>query len=177
MRHRSLGLALVLSVALVGPSASFAAEPGVHVDPNSPAGKEYQLPLETARQQAAGGTATGGRGSGGSGARGATSTAGPSSAPLFGQGITPPRSRGLEGGNPAGHGDVGLSHARSRRGRLESRSRRASDRRVAARRHRSEALLTRPSSGLSDGVLVAIAAGVLLSVAGLGLVIRRAAPS
>ena len=36
-----------LSLGLAG--AASAAEPGVHVDPGSPAGKEYALPLDQAR--------------------------------------------------------------------------------------------------------------------------------
>src|SRR5947208_2692244 len=35
--------------ALTAPSAALAADPGVHVDPNSPAGKEYAVPLQQAR--------------------------------------------------------------------------------------------------------------------------------
>jgi hypothetical protein len=72
-----------------------AAEPGVHVDPNSPPGKEYALPLESARSDAAGGTATRGTTTapspnGGSG--GEASGANAATTPLFGEGITRPRA-------------------------------------------------------------------------------------
>jgi hypothetical protein len=71
---------LVVACALVAPSAAAAQEP-VQVDPDSPAGVEYKLPLEQARRDAAPGADGGGvgpRSGGGSG--------GP--APLFGAGIS-----------------------------------------------------------------------------------------
>jgi hypothetical protein len=53
-------LSLVATALIALPSLASAAqpglEPGVHVDPNSPAAKEYAIPLGQAR---AGGTATG----------------------------------------------------------------------------------------------------------------------
>jgi hypothetical protein len=70
---------LVVACALVAPSAAAAQEP-VQVDPDSPAGVEYKLPLEQARRDAGG--SGGGGGSPGSGG----GSAGP--APLFGAGIS-----------------------------------------------------------------------------------------
>ena len=69
------GAFAVLAVCL-SPTPAAAApglEPGVHIDPGSPAEKEYVLPLNQARQTG------GGRGSGQS-----------STATLFGAGVTPP---------------------------------------------------------------------------------------
>jgi hypothetical protein len=65
-----------VSLAFFGANAGqgVAQDDGVHVDPKSPAGKEYALPLDQARRDAAGGDAPG-RGSG-------------DSAPLFGAGIS-----------------------------------------------------------------------------------------
>jgi hypothetical protein len=82
--------------ALLAPAAG-ALEPGVHVDPGSPAAKEYALPVSKAR------------GSGGS--EGAHER-------LFGAGISPPSSGSSGGGAGASggeaRGDVGSPRAGSR---------------------------------------------------------------
>jgi hypothetical protein len=69
----------------------------VHVDPGSPAAKEYALPLNQARQtgQASGRAA----GSSGSGSSGPGSSSGEAS--LFGAGIKPPRGGTGAGGSRA----------------------------------------------------------------------------
>ena len=66
---------LYLGLLLVGGGVATAQDDGVHVDPNSPAGKEYALPLDSARRDAGGGATSGG----------GTSSY---SAPLFGVGIS-----------------------------------------------------------------------------------------
>src|SRR3954454_16094597 len=83
-----VGLISAALLALWAPSMA-AAESGVHVDLNSPAGTEYAIPLAHARQQ--GGRHTGaGRGSG-SGR--SDSSGGGSDSRLFGVGLHPPRHR------------------------------------------------------------------------------------
>jgi hypothetical protein len=75
-----------LLLAALLPSASAAQdEPGVHVDPGSPAGKEYEIPLEGARQEATGG-------------RGQESGGGRAGAPLFGAGVSRGGSQQADGG-------------------------------------------------------------------------------
>jgi hypothetical protein len=69
---------LALSCLAVSAHAATGLEPGVHVDPGSPAAKEYALPLNQARQT---GANTSGKASTGSAA-------------LFGAGIKPPGSGG-----------------------------------------------------------------------------------
>jgi hypothetical protein len=69
---------LALSCLAVSAQAATGLEPGVHVDPGSPAAKEYALPLNQARQT---GANTSGKASTGSAA-------------LFGTGIKPPGSGG-----------------------------------------------------------------------------------
>jgi hypothetical protein len=63
------------SVALLwGAGVTFAQSKGVHVDPDSPAGKEYALPLDAARGNVAGG--------------GDSAAPGGDAPPLFGAGIS-----------------------------------------------------------------------------------------
>ena len=47
-----------LLAALAIPAPVWAASSGVHVDPNSPPGKEYAIPLQSARTQSSGGSAS-----------------------------------------------------------------------------------------------------------------------
>lgn len=75
-------VALLVVACLAFPAWASALEPGVHVDPGSPAAKEYVLPLNQAR-------ATGGD-------RGSRSS---SEGSLFGAGIKPPSSGGSSGGS------------------------------------------------------------------------------
>lgn len=84
--------ACTLCCALASAQAASALEPGVHVDPGSPAAKEYALPLDQARQT------------------GSESSSQPSSeGGLFGAGIKPPGSGGSSrgGGGPGGTGGGG----------------------------------------------------------------------
>jgi hypothetical protein len=80
----------------VTPQVASALEPGVHIDPGSPAAKEYALPLNQARQT------------------GAESTSARSSETPFGAGIKPPGSGGSSGssGSNGGGGKDGSGSAR-----------------------------------------------------------------
>ncbi len=81
-------------LALAFPPAAMAADAGVFIDPGSPAGKEYALPIDSGRSE---GTPTG------TGARGADGH--PLPPPPFGVGISrrPSRSSGeARGGGSAG---------------------------------------------------------------------------
>jgi hypothetical protein len=73
----ALATLLMLMVARGAP----AQERGVHLDPGSPAGKEYALPVERARRETSGLSDA------------ALVAAGPKAVPLFGRGITPPAPR------------------------------------------------------------------------------------
>jgi hypothetical protein len=75
-------VALALSGVVCCPGVAAALEPGVHVDPGSPAAKEYALPLNQARR---------------TGAPSQSSSEGT----LFGAGIKPPASGGSAGGSGA----------------------------------------------------------------------------
>lgn len=98
---------LVVACALVAPSAAAAQEP-VQVDPDSPAGVEYKLPLEQARRDAGGSGGGGGaRGSGGGSV---------DPAPLFGAGISAAGSQsdGSGGAGAAGEGGKRVDGEQSR---------------------------------------------------------------
>lgn len=84
-------LALAIACPLAPAQAASGLEPGVHVDPGSPAAKEYALPLNQARQT------------------GSTSPSQPGSeGALFGAGIKPPGSGGPPHmGKRGGHGPGG----------------------------------------------------------------------
>ena len=81
------GAALTAVMTVLGalPTNATAQEPGVIVDPGSPAGKEYALPIDTAR----------GEGQGRGGSQGQTST--PGRTPPFGQGVTSTQGRASDG--------------------------------------------------------------------------------
>jgi hypothetical protein len=91
MRSRLLAVA----AAVLGAGATLAApaaalEPGVHIDPGSPAAKEYALPLSQARQTGGGSTSPG------------------ASEIPFGVGIKPPNSGGS---GKSGPGPARPSHS------------------------------------------------------------------
>ncbi len=109
----------VLGLSLV-PGQAVADHDGVSVDPNSPAGVEYAIPIETAREHgSAGAESTSRTGSGGRGHGAEARDRG--AAPLFGAGIGPPQSgapasdaRSAIRGGSAGQGAEGNTS----RGRL-----------------------------------------------------------
>lgn len=139
--------AVALACLFASAGGAGAQSDGVHVDPESPAGKEYALPLESARRDAAGGAPSSG---------GATSSGGSDPAPLFGEGISRDRSRG------SGNG----SDNRSRGGDDKSPRNGLVDSSVAT-------AVAENGSGLSAGLLtVLIALGVLLVGGVVGLSFR-----
>ena len=71
-----LVLPSILLAALLPSAAAAKDEPGVHVDPGSPSGKEYAIPLEGARRDASGGGSS-------SGSSGGSSGGGAAKAPLL----------------------------------------------------------------------------------------------
>ncbi len=87
-------LAAAVALALLFLPQQPAAANGVHFDPNSPAGKEYALPLDQARDEAAGV----GKSDGPAGKK----------APLFGEGVS---SGGSGSGPGAGDGSGAVGKA------------------------------------------------------------------
>src|SRR5438067_6212948 len=87
-------VSLVVALATATPAAA-ALPPGVHIDPNAPASKEYSIPLGAAR----GNGAAGGR----------------ESQQLFGAGVTNARTAAIgasSSGNPSGRAPHAPSAAR-----------------------------------------------------------------
>jgi hypothetical protein len=154
VRVKGAFIAVTLTVMAFGCTTSHAQaglEPGVHVDPGSPAAKQYALPLGQARH-------TGQQATGGNGPE-----------PAFGAGIKPdgggPNNSGhasagnpVEAGHPSGKGSYGSATATAK---------------LPSVVLHSEA--SRGSQGGSDSILVLLGGGVVILVVGgfLGTVLRR----
>lgn len=158
LRRLLLGLGALVLVLALGMPAHGA---GVHVDPSSPAGTEYQLPTDRAREQA-----------GASGeAKGAPGGAG-GEAPLFGAGVedkTPPP--------PARRKPRSRDHTKKTASRSADMPATTSGQAGLGERTPQpvRALAPAPDGGGSGGMLAVAgaAAGVLLLGALAGLAWRR----
>jgi hypothetical protein len=144
-----------MSWSTVAAQAGAGLEPGVHIDPGSPAAKEYVLPLNQARQIGGG-----------------SSTSRSASGALFGAGITPP---GAGGSSRLG---TGAGSAKARGPAAASGS--SGARPAAAQPALSASLLHDASSQAGptggDGSMLALLAGgvAILAIGGLGgMVLRR----
>jgi hypothetical protein len=162
---------LVASLAL--PTAAQAQGPGVFVDPDSPAGTEYAIPLEEARRH---------------GAPGAEPRPGGGNAdpPLFGEGITrAPGASAAEGGSArSGGGSAGAAGGSEGTGGKGGRggdrgAAKAADGEVLGaqeteRSHRGSVAVEAAAQGGSDALLTAGIAGTVLAVGLLvGFGLRR----
>jgi hypothetical protein len=151
-------------LALILAPAAWAQEPdpGVSIDPDSPSGREYDIPLESARRGAEPGRD-----------RGAPVTQGRRSAPLFGAGITPSNSKREADRGTGDDGDErseSTSPAPAREATPAPRS--------AAPPAAVRAAATNPgapSGGIGTTVLIGLGGLLVLAVgAGAGLLARRA---
>jgi hypothetical protein len=144
----ALTVALALGCVSASAQAATGLEPGVHVDPGSPAAKQYALPLSQARQ-------TGG---------GASTNSG--SAVLFGAGIKPP---GSGGSGPARSSAGGTQHGAHRGAAGASSSDLSTSVPAIVRASNSRA-----SSG-GDGSLLALLGGgvAILVLGGFGGTLMR----
>jgi hypothetical protein len=150
---------VVLVASLVNAAPAVAQEDGVFVDPDSPGGKEYAIPLDTQRRQAAPSASTG--------------AAGVEDAPLFGTGITGESggkaTRSSPDGNSERDGSDGADGAVGRNSDipLATGDARAA---VSAATQNPGA----PSGGLGAPAFIALLAAAILLVGGLaGWTIRR----
>jgi hypothetical protein len=100
--RRRLSLAVLLGMLAAFPASPVSAQSGVHLDPNSPAGKEYAVPIDKARREALGAPSPS------TGRAKADPTPADGSQQLFGAGIKPaPRGSGgsTSGGRTRKPGD------------------------------------------------------------------------
>jgi hypothetical protein len=158
---RVSGVLALAAVAVSWPmllaQSAAALEPGVHVDPGSPAAKEYALPISQARRAGEGGS------------EGAHEQ-------LFGAGIKPPSSGSPRGGSPPGR--TGAHRGVPKRAGTSSRS--ADGGTSGAIGTQPPALVRRvadgrSSSGGGSSLLVLLGGGVLVLVLGAfaGVVLRH----
>ena len=153
MRRIGSGLACMAALSLTAMPAS-AQEDGAIVDPDSPSGKEYEIPLESARRQADPRPASP-----------KSISSGTSRPTLFGEGVITPSSaraaRKQDGSSGADEGSDG-------HGARSGTDRRPEAVKIAASQPGA------PDSGLGTPALfLGIGLAVLLVGAGAGFVIRR----
>jgi len=102
-----MGVRLISAVTVLGfwvvPVSAAQAQNGLHVDPSSPGGKEYAIPLDQARGDAAGGPAASTKPPSGGSDSGSDSSTGP----LFGVGV-----KSSKGGSGHKQGSAGKPHRR-----------------------------------------------------------------
>ena len=166
MRRHALLAATISGLCALFPAVAGAQTPGLHVDPDSPTGHEYAIPLDQARGNAAPGSDAAG-GSPGSG--------GQAAAPRFGVGVA---GAGKAGAGHAGSGpDSGGSGGSSGSGSVGANGGgRGSDGKVPATLGslRLDTASANPPGSVGTSLLVAgIAAAVLLLGALAGLLARR----
>src|SRR5436305_4596599 len=182
--RRKITALAVGAVAVSGgiPAGASAAEPGFTVDPQSPAGVEYQVPLDSARGRGGGthhggggnlggtnggggGGSNGGGGATGSGGSGSgTSASGGTSSPnLFGAGIAPATGSGSSNG---ASGAVGKAGGNGSGGQASGV--------ISGARHLPTAL-TASADYSSTGPIAGIVAAILLVGVGFGLFLRMRA--
>lgn len=179
MRRLAAGLTLIAALALPGTAVASGSgqqgpTQGNQVNPGSPAGQEYVIPIPAARNEAAGGppsgTGGGSTGAGGTGGlAGGGSVTGSGTAPLFGIGVTP--SSGGAGASQAST----RGSARGRAGRRDRGAKHGSTGTSSAARPVSLASVTHPGSAGGDGWLALVGGGllVLLVGGGAGIAARR----
>jgi hypothetical protein len=155
--RRSVLFATV-AAALLAPPIARADQ--AHVDPGSPSGKEYAVPLDQARRHAATGNTAA-----------APTGAAPAAPPLFGVGI---RSSGSGAGTRANHRPRRTPPARS----PKKPSAGISSAGATPTPHRLAAAAAQPSTGLGSTALVGALAAAVLVLGGVGGVAlrRRAGP-
>lgn len=178
--RRSISTILAVLALLLTAATASAVEPGVHVDPGSPSGKEYALPFDQARHGAGGPPSAQHPGGGG----GANQAPGASD-PRFGQGITPARS----GRTPGTTGSGGAQQPSRSSAAVGARSGRSPSRAPSRTAPRSRtggagsstplparAGLPTPGGSSSSGWVLGGTAAVVLLGGALALALRRRGP-
>lgn len=137
---------ILLSLAVALPVTPAAAQSGVVIDDDSPTGKEYAIPLEAARRDAAGQTSGGTPGSA-------------STAPLFGEGVGDSGKDAKGGSRPKASGGASQQSSHTESATVQA------GRTAAA---------TVPEGGIGSTLtIVAVALSVLLLGGVIGSIARR----
>lgn len=149
MRTKLTAIAAASALAATAAPAAAQSEPGLTVDPQSPAGVEYAVPLDQGRGH--GDTHPGG----GGGGSGTSSNGGSGSPELFGSGITPggkdgSASRGGGGGSKEDTGGSGKDDGSAGSGSSSGSARHS----VAPVAASAEYSTTAPIAGVIGGVLL-----------------------
>jgi hypothetical protein len=141
---------LAMSCFMASEQAAMGLEPGVHIDPGSPAAKEYALPLNQARQT------------------GSSPTTGSPTAAPFGAGIHPP---GGSGGGSSNRGSSTGSGASSANTSTAS----SSNTRTAVPALVLRSTSRQASSGGDGSILALVGGGVAILVLGGfgGMIMQR----
>ena len=150
-------LLLICALAFLAPAA-VAQDDEIFVDPGSPSGKEYALPVESARQQAA------------KDAPERPSSAQP--APLFGQGVDAGSPDGEVG---AASGTADAKRAGSGTGAGNDADAGTSSAQGAARTATLKAQAAAPDGGIGLAAVIGVGAGVLALGGAIGVLLRRRA--
>jgi hypothetical protein len=123
MRRPLRTLIAVLALALVpatGASAQQGDPNGVHIDPNTPSGHEYDIPVQKARRQASGGSKKTSSAGAAASSNGSSGGGGSGDSSLFGAGITSDDSS--SGGSSSSSPRTTASRFRSKPPRYRSRA-------------------------------------------------------
>lgn len=155
----------VVGLALLAPAPAVAHGGGVFVDPDSPTGKQYQLPLESARRQAD-------PGSDGRLAPPGARPSGTGPAALFGEGIAKASHAGKRSGSS---GSAGQSKPDGKAGGSNGSS--SSPKMDSGSSSSVQAAVSNPgapSGGIGSTLLIAAGGGLVLLIGGLaGFLLRR----
>jgi hypothetical protein len=167
MRRKITTTATASLLALACSPAIAQAEPGLTVDPDSPAGVEYQIPLDNGR-----GHSGGSKGHPGGG-----------SDQLFGSGITPAGTAGSGGtdgqggGSGGGKDGKGSGNGGGAEGKGHAGSGSAGSEHGSPRRGSSAGIVAASAEYSTAGPIAGVLAAVLLAGAALGLFLRFRARS
>jgi hypothetical protein len=162
VRVVAVAVSVVCVVCTQSALAATQLGPGIHVDPGSPAGKEYRIPIESARGETSGGPRA----------------AGSSRATTFGYGVTASPTRRSQSGSQTRRAGHGRGQRGTHPGSRAHPSGKLSGGAHAAR-HSSRAVRAAQLLGSDDGgsgswlLLVAGGALVLLLGCGGGLALKR----
>ena len=155
---RGLLLALV-ALTLIAPAAiapaALAADDEIFVDPGSPSGKEYALPIDRARKEAA---------------RDTKDANGQSTTPLFGEGVDDASARRASGKRAGGGGKAAADDASTGAAGTTG----AGSRETAPKTLKAQAAA--PDGGIGVAAIIGgVSVGVLLLGAAIGVLLRRRA--